>query len=253
MRCTITPPLVPVRNEDGSWYSDKSISQNYNPLTMVYEDRSKATFKRFQTTGKASLMIIEGLTLNANFSYQNRSKDYRDYFSQKSETHNRNGESSRETFTDISKLMEIFGNWDKTFKEDHKVALMAGYSWEEEKLRDGFGAKGYNFYDDSLGWDNIGMANSWDADPVWASVDGGRGMSSKRMISFYGRANYSYASRYIFQAAVRRDGASTFGSNNKWATFPSASVAWRITDESFLRDQTVIDDLKLPRRLGTER
>ena len=238
-------PLVPVRNEDGSWYSDKSISQNYNPLTMVYEDRSKATFKRFQTTGKASLMIIEGLTLNANFSYQNRSKDYRDYFSQKSETHNRNGESSRETFTDISKLMEIFGNWDKTFKEDHKVALMAGYSWEEEKLRDGFGAKGYNFYDDSLGWDNIGMANSWDADPVWASVDGGRGMSSKRMISFYGRANYSYASRYIFQAAVRRDGASTFGSNNKWATFPSASVAWRITDESFLRDQTVIDDLKL--------
>lgn len=48
-------PLVPVRNEDGSWYKDLSISQNYNPLAMIYEDQSRATYKRLQATGKASL------------------------------------------------------------------------------------------------------------------------------------------------------------------------------------------------------
>jgi len=233
-------PLVPVRNEDGSWYSDMSITQNYNPLAMINEDRSRATFKRFQVTGKASLKIIDGLFLNANFSYQNRSKDYKDYYSIVSQTNNRHGESSRETYTDIAKLMEIYANYDKTFKDVHKLSVMAGYSWEQEDNGEGFGARGYNFYDDAIGWDNIGLANSYTEDPIWAKVK-----ETKRMISFYGRANYSFDSKYIVQAAVRRDGASTFGANHKWATFPSASIAWRISQEEWLRPLGEIADLKI--------
>lgn len=233
-------PLVPVRNEDGTWYSDQVISQNYNPLTMIYEDKSKSVLKRYQVTGKVSLKIIEGLFANANFSYQNQSRDYRDYHSHDSETNKRNGDATRETTTDIKKLMEIYANYDKTFKDVNKLSLMAGYSWEQEDNGDGFKARGYNFYDDQLGWYDIGMANSWDTDPVE-----GRVVASKRMISFYARANYSYNSRYILQLAVRRDGASTFGSNHRWATFPSGSVAWRIKDESFLKDVDWLSDLKL--------
>ena len=84
------------------------------------------------------------------------------------------------------------------------------------------------------------MANSWDADPVWTELE-----SHTRMISVYGRVNYSLMSKYLFQAAIRRDGASTFGSNNKWATFPSASVAWRLSEENFLKDSNIFYDLKL--------
>lgn len=233
-------PLVPVYNEDGSWYSNTSISQNYNPLILVNEDRSMATFKRYQVTGKAQLKIIEGLYLNGNFSYENDSWDYKEYLSQKSETNNRNGQATRKYTTDVHKLMEVFANYDKTFKDIHKLSLMAGYSWQQDDTGEGFNATGYNFYDDSLGWDNIGMANSWDKDPVSANVK-----ATKRMISFYGRAIYSLDSRYIIQAAIRRDGASTFGSNNKWATFPSASVAWRFSDESWLRPVGEIGDFKL--------
>lgn len=233
-------PLVPTAYEDGTWYSDKTITQNYNPLTMIYEDKSRATFKRFQVTGKVSFKIIDGLFVNANFSYQNQSKDYKDYYTHKSETNSRNGETSRETFTDIKKLMEIYANYDKTFNQVHKLSLMAGYSWEQEDNGEGFGARGYDFYDDQLGWNNIGMANKWDTDPVWAKV-----LSTKRMISFYGRANYSFNSRYIVQAAVRRDGASSFGANHRWATFPSGSVAWRISEENFMKDIDWLSDLKL--------
>ena len=233
-------PLVPVYNEDGSWYSNTSISQNYHPLILVNEDRSMATFKRYQVTGKAQLKIIEGLYLNGNFSYENDSWDYKEYLSQKSETNNRNGQATRKYTTDVHKLMEVFANYDKTFKDIHKLSLMAGYSWQQDDTGEGFNATGYNFYDDSLGWDNIGMANSWDKDPVSANVK-----ATKRMISFYGRAIYSLDSRYIIQAAIRRDGASTFGSNNKWATFPSASVAWRFSDESWLRPVGEIGDFKL--------
>jgi len=233
-------PLVPTTNEDGGWYSDKTISQNYNPLSLIYENRSMTTFKRLQFTGKASLKIIDGLLLNANFSYETQNEHYKDYTSTKSQNNTRHGESSRKVKDNWAKLMEIFANYDKEFGDNHKLALMAGYSWEERKNGEGFGARGYNYYDDSLGWNNIGMANSWDADPVWAELE-----DHTKMISFYGRVNYSLMSKYLFQAAIRRDGASTFGTNNKWATFPSASVAWRISEENFLRDNSWLSDLKL--------
>ena len=233
-------PLVPVRNEDGTWYKDMGISQNYNPLSMIYEDVSRATYKRLLMTGKASLKIIDDLFLNANFSYENQNYSYKDYYSHQSQTNNRNGQTSRNTTEDIKKMMEIYGNYDKTINDDHKLGLMVGYSWEEQNNGDGFGARGYNFYDDTLWWNNIGMANSWEEDPVWANT-----LSTIRMISFYGRVNYSYKNKYIVQAALRRDGSSTFGSNNKWATFPSGSVAWRLSEESFIKDLGIFDDLKL--------
>ncbi len=233
-------PLVPVYNNEGGWYEDSSISQNYNPLSLIYEDRSMATFKRMQFTGKASLKIIEGLLLNANFSYETQNYHYRDYMSTQSQTNKKHGESSQNVTNDWAKLMEIYANYDKTFNQDHKLALMAGYSWEEHKNGYGLGARGYNFWDDTTGWNNLSYANSYDTDPFWGNLE-----NHTKMISFYGRVNYSYAGRYIAQAAVRRDGASVFGSNNKWATFPSASVAWRLSEESFIKDLGIFTDLKL--------
>ena len=70
-------------------------------------------------------------------------------------------------------------------------------------------------------------------------------LSTLRMISVYGRANYSFNSKYILQATIRRDGSSAFGKNNRWGTFPSASVAWRLSEEPFIKDLHVFDDLKL--------
>lgn len=233
-------PFAPVYNDEGGWFEDSSISQNYNPLALIYEDRSMATFKRLQFTGKASLKIIEGLLLNANFSYETQNYHYRDYYSTQSQTNKKHGQSSQNVTNDWAKLMEIYANYDKTFNDVHKLALMAGYSWEEHKNGYGLGACGYNFWDDTTGWNNLSYANSYDTDPFWGNLE-----NQTRMISFYGRANYSYAGRYMLQAAVRRDGASVFGANNKWATFPSASVAWRLSEESFIKDLGIFTDLKL--------
>lgn len=204
-------PLNPTKNEDGTWYADNSISQYYNPLAMIYERQSQATFKRIQATGKLQLKIIDGLLLNANFNYQNKNYSFKSYNSHQDPIDHKNGEASRKTTTDIYKMLEIYANYDKTFGQVHKLSLMAGYSWEEQRNGEGFGAKGYNFYDDAIGWDNIGLANSWDVDPVWGEV-----RLDSKMISFYARANYSFDSKYIVQAAVRRDGSSNFGTNHKW-------------------------------------
>ena len=69
-----------------------------------------------------------------------------------------------------------------------------------------------------------------------------------RNISFYGRASYSFNSRYMLQATIRRDGSSVFADGHRWGTFPSVSAAWNITEEPFMANQKVFDNLKL--RLG---
>ncbi|WDF48608.1 TonB-dependent receptor [Chryseobacterium sp. KACC 21268] len=69
-----------------------------------------------------------------------------------------------------------------------------------------------------------------------------------RLASFFARANYIYNNKYIATVSVRRDGSNSFGPNNRWANFPSASLAWKIGEENFLKDSNMINDLKL--RIG---
>ena len=118
---------------------------------------------------------------------------------------------------------------------------MAGYSWEERKNNDGFGLTVHDFYNDDLLWNNLTYASTIDGIPA---IESGT-KQNIRNISFYGRLSYSYNSRYMFQATVRRDGSSVFGKDNRWATFPSFSAAWNITEESFMENQDLFDNLKL--------
>lgn len=236
-------PLVPVRNADGSWYGNTQISQNYNPVRMIYEDRYDTKEKLLQGTAQATLHIIDGLDWNLNLSYQNQQYIYSNYNSSQTELSavaSRHGQADRSTSENIRKQMETYLNWNHTFADAHKVGVMLGYSWEQADNNDGFGLKVYNFYNDDLTYHNMGMANNISINDVISN-----NLSTLRMISFYGRVNYSFNSKYLLQATVRRDGSSAFGINNRWGTFPSVSAAWRITEEDFMKDQNVFDDLKL--------
>lgn len=240
-------PLVPAKNADGTWYSNTSISQNYNPLSMVYEDQYKTKDKMLQGIAKATLHIIDGLDWNLSLAYQNVQYTYSNYNTTQSQLPNissRHGQAHRSLREDEKKQMETYFNYDHTFAGKHKLSLMAGYSWEQADDNDGFGLTVYNFYDDYLKYYNLALANNMDID----GIDNGHALSTLRMISFYGRVNYSYNSKYLFQATVRRDGSSAFGKNNRWGTFPSLSLAWRITEEGFMKNQKIFDDLKF--RIG---
>lgn len=236
-------PLVPIKNEDGTWYRNLNISQNFNPMSMVNEDRYDTKEKLLQGAAKATLHIIEGLDWNMNLSYQNQQYIYNIYNSSQSQMASvaaKHGQADRSTVENIRKQMETYLNWDHTFVDAHKVGVMLGYSWEQADNNDGFGLRVYNFYNDDLTYHNLGMANKMDITDIISN-----NLSTLRMISFYGRVNYSFKSKYLLQATVRRDGSSAFGVNNRWATFPSVSAAWRITEENFMENQNVFDDLKL--------
>ena len=234
-------PLVPVRNADGSFYENPVINQNFNPVAMIYENINNTERKSIQGTGKASLKIMEGLIYNASMSYQNEQSNSNNYNSTNSLlTAGMNGRARRSTVLYQKKVFETYLNYDKTFSDVHKLGLMGGYSWEESNDNDGFQLSVSDFYNDKLSYYNMAMANKIDITDL-----GSYALSTLRMISFYGRVNYSYNSKYLFQATVRRDGSSAFGKNNRWATFPSASIAWRLYEEDFIKNLDIFSDLKL--------
>lgn len=234
-------PTQPIRNEDGSWFRSNSVSQYYNPLSMINEDTEKNIYKRMQLTGKADLKLIEGLTWSADFSYMTDQNTSNIYHSTKSQIVNSNGQATRNTYMGNKTVFETYGNYQTTIADKHRLGVMAGYSWEESNSNDGFGVTVKNFYNDDVKYHNLSYANSIDGmDGVESGAE-----STLRMISFYGRVNYSFDSKYNLQATLRRDGSSAFGKNNRWATFPSFSAAWRLSEERFIKDLDVFDDLKL--------
>ena len=236
-------PSNPIRDANGEW-SKGSGSKNYNPLSLIAEDTSETIWKRIQVIGKATVHIIEGLDWNTNYSFNNRQSTYSGY-----DTHNSQlegvaalyGRASRNTYFGEDHTFETYVNFDRTFNKVHKLALMAGYSWEERKSNDGFGLTVHNFFDDYLKWNQLTYAGTIDGMPA---VESGT-KETVRNISFYGRASYSFNSRYMVQATIRRDGSSVFGKDNRWGTFPSISAAWNITEEPFMQNQKAFSNLKL--------
>ena len=238
-------PLNPVKNEDGTWYG-RTTSQYYNPASLINEDRYETTQKLLQGVAKATLHVCDGLDWNLNLSYQNEQYIYNNYHSSKSQIvdyASRNGQAERSTAENIKKQMETYINWDHTFNDVHKVGVMLGYSWEQADNNNGFGLIAYNFYNDDLSYYNMALANSVSMDDI-SNINSSHLLSTLRMISYYGRVNYSYKSKYLLQATLRRDGSSAFGVNNRWGTFPSVSASWRIIEEDFMKEQDVFDDLK---------
>lgn len=239
-------PMLPVKNEDGTW-STGSGSRNYNPMSLIYENTSETSYKNTQILGKATLKILEGLTWNANYSFTNSQWTYSGYDSHKTQLEGvsaYNGRATRSTYFGHEHVFETYGNYDVTLAKVHKLALMAGYSWEEKVSGDGFGLTVHDFYDDMLKWNQLTYASTIDGIPAIQSGT----KETVRNISFYGRVSYSYDSRYMLQATLRRDGSSVFGEDHQWGTFPSVSVAWNITEEGFMKNQNLFSNLKL--RLG---
>ena len=236
-------PTNAIKNADGTW-TVGSGSKNYNPLALMEENKSETVWKRNQFVGKTALELWKGLVWNVNYSWSNYQRTYSAYNTRNSQLEgigNKNGQATRNTYFGREQTFETYLNYNFTAGKN-KVDLMAGYSWEEKKNNDGFGLSVEGYYNDDLGWYNMSYAQTILG--VQNSVQSGY-LEKVRNISFYGRVNYSFDSRYMLQATIRRDGSSVFGKNNRWGTFPSVSAAWNITEEKFMQNQHIFDNLKL--------
>ena len=236
-------PTNAIKNPDGSWTVGAG-SKNYNPLALMEENTSENIWKRNQFIGKTALELWKGFFWNVNYSWSNYQRTYSAYNTRKSQLEgigNKNGQATRSTYFGREQTFETYLNYGFEVGLS-KIDLMAGYSWEEKKNNDGFGLSVEGYYNDDLTWYNMSYAQTILG--VQNSVESGY-RENIRNISFYGRVNYSFDSRYMLQATIRRDGSSVFGKNNRWGTFPSVSAAWNITEEPFMQNQNLFSNLKL--------
>lgn len=147
------------------------------------------------------------------------------------------GEIWTENINRINKVLEFYGNYKTDFSSiNSKLDVTAGYSYQD------FSAEYPSVTADTLTTNNFGFYNPAIAENFRATNN----IEENRLISFFARANFSFRDKYIITASLRRDGSSRFGPLSRWGTFPSAALAWRIYDESFMQGlQRVFSDLKL--------
>lgn len=237
-------PTDPVRNEDGTWNENVSKFEYENPLALLYEAEGNVKKTQLRYNGNIVYNPIKDLTLSAVFSYirDNMNRGYGETLNHISALRDGlAGWSSVGAYTKMEKLMELTVQYSKEIGA-HKFTVLGGYSYNETDFEE-LWIDNYGFQDDYFGgWHNIGIGS--------ALKDGKANIGSKKtptnLIGFFGRATYSFKNRYLLMGALRYEGASQlWGTDNAWGLFPSVSVGWRITEEAFMKNQKIFDDLKL--------
>ena len=235
-------PTEPIWNEDGTFYENFAVNYYYNPVGIIREQDGKYNSENTRMTGNITFEPIKNWQTNLMLSRRvtsdhNRGYYTSEYFSQKSENHTGYAYHSQNEYTTDN--LEVTSKYNHTWNK-HRFDALVGYNYQYN-VNEGFGANNYDYPTDFYLWNNLGLGT--------ALKDGKAGMSSYKndntLIGFFGRVSYGYDNKYNVLLSVRREGSSKFGENNKWATFPSVSLGWTISNEKFMEGLTWLNNLKL--------
>ena len=237
-------PTDPVKNEDGTWYENLNKFEYENPVARLEESTGNVKNTEMRYLGNIIYNPLKDLKLTAMMSYvrSNRNHGYSESLEHISALRDGYfGWSSVGANTRMEKLFELTALYSKSIK-DHKFSVLGGYSYNETDYEDMYFAN-YGFQDDYFGgWHNIGIGSALKL----GKADASSSKSTTNLVGFFGRATYSYLDKYLLMASLRYEGASQlWGTDNEWGIFPSVSLGWRITQEAFMKEQRLFDDLKL--------
>ncbi len=199
-----------------------------NPLGLLEQNTNRAATDRFIGNAKFDykLPFLDGLSIVANFGFDYAKVSGRT-FSPETSAGGFDSKGSNGVYSSLRRntLADIYVNYVNTFNDVHKVDVMLGHSFQD-------------FYreNDSKSVTGLGAVD----ETVFATTNA--------LLSYFGRVNYTFDSRYLFTFTYRRDGSSRFAPENRWGDFLSGAVAWNISEEAFLKDSEAISTLKL--RLG---
>lgn len=230
-------PNVPVRDMNGEYAGPESVEGvSWNPVAIAMQRSNKLLRNKTMGSFYASADIMKGLVLRSEYAF---------------DAGNNTNKAFHPSYhwgalkNDIIRIMQRDDqsyfwiqtntlNWDKKINDKNNLSVMLGFetqasTWEGTQLVK------KNLSNDDI--KVIGVDGLFDSNSGWKD--------KATQASYFGRANYNYADKYYLTATLRRDGSSKFGSNNVWGTFPSLSLAWRASEESFLQNNAVISNLKL--------
>ena len=256
----------PMKNPDGSWlygtpYLNYKVANGRHIIVGEGSHRNTNRANDFQNTTRLVITPWQPLSLTADFTYR---------LYQTRNTHRSNNIFYREypdgplasyaTGAGLNQLSEsvntrnyysanVFANYNDSFGRDkaHHVAGVFGFNYETMRLKN-VSASGENLTSTDL--DDLNLVGQNDKGEVLTSVSGGQ--SEYALAGFFGRLNYDYKGRYLFEVSGRYDGSSRFAKGSRWGFFPSGSLGWRISEEPFFKPLSrYVDNMKLRASFGS--
>jgi TonB-linked SusC/RagA family outer membrane protein len=239
-----TEPIYDSTNITGGGYYNKYTSSGTNltyanPIAVINERSSEVTNNFVKGAFNASFTIIKGLQAKFQGSYNYYQSNSGTYSTKYFPNLGRTGDASYSIYNNKNFTVEPSFEYKTTIKE-HSLQALAGYSYHEN-IDFSFAGGNYNFDTDNFLWNNIGAGSALGRGTSTLSSSKG----SNKLIAFFGRAIYNYKSKYLLSASLRYEGSSRFGVNNKWGLFPAVSIGWRLDQESFIKNISWINNLKL--------
>jgi len=237
-------PTVSPFNPDGTYKENyqRTGSGTLNPLSLLNNNSIHNNSNKTLINAIVQGELLDGLKVTLSVSTQRDQNNNNSYLNSSSGLAvGLGGVAHRSDILNVNDVLETYINYDRNFGE-HSIKLLGGYSFQQNRSNDGFGVQTQNFSNDNLSYNNLFLSNP--ASVAQITFDN-MPISTLRLISFYGRAQYQYSNKYLFQASLRDDGSSAFGVNNRWGLFPAVSGAWRVINENFMQQQNLVSDLKL--------
>ncbi len=231
-------PTIPVKNPDGTYYQPNSPTDIHNPVNDLRNNVSEGdrVYLLGNTDVKLNILQMEQHMLNTSLSYAVQYNDLKSNFYTPSTSSESfwNGYAGRANVNYQkwwTNRLEWLINYTLSL-DKHSVKAVLGYSWERSKWEQS-GNENKDFVYDSMSWYGIGTGTALQDGK--ASLWGGS--SESTLIGFFGRVNYNFNDMLYASVSMRREGSTKFGANTKWGNFPSASLAWEITQTPFAQDK----------------
>ena len=238
-------PTIPVYNpDDPSGYKILEGEGEWNPVAVLALSENADHTARLQADISAKLNIYDGLstTLTVGTVGTSANKAYwESALHRRSREMARNGYAEQKWSTQNTESLEWIFNYNKLFGA-HSIKAVAGYSYQRLGRKERFEGDNANFSVDGTKWYNMGEG-TWlkeGRSSIYSHKD-----PLETLVAYFARINYSYADRYLLSVSARYEGSSKFGANNRYGWFPAVSAAWRISNESFMKDVKWIDDLRI--------
>ncbi|SER01276.1 TonB-linked outer membrane protein, SusC/RagA family [Hyunsoonleella jejuensis] len=230
-----------IYNADGSFSINDGIGDPVdNPWAVATQRDDDTETERFRANFYANYEIIEGLTFKTTFGLST-DNDFRGLYLPRTLQITAGGVGGRAIMTEDKTKTLLSENYLTYNKEIGKgnLTLLAGYSYQKTTNK-GFYSEGTGTISDSFSYYGL-----WTATNLLNGGSGDIYINETEIQSQFGRINYDWNDKYLLTATVRRDGASNFAENEKYAIFPSAALGWKISNEDFLNDNETISNLKL--------
>jgi len=231
-------PFLPVKYEDGTWADNRDYPFAEGTMSSMHNLHERKYILNTQTViGSlfANVKLAESLQFRTVVGTNVVTQETNRYEGRTIRIGDQGRawvDNDRETFWSF----ENYLTYNKVFGDIHSFEGLLGISWQETNFFSMSGAI-RGFATDYFQFNNIGAGSN--------NLDVGSNASRQALNSYFGRFNYSLLNRYLFTFTGRADGSSKFGENNKYAFFPSAAVAWRVSEEGFMSNSSIISNLKL--------